>query len=590
MWPRTHEERARNRNTGFVCFMHRKDAEDAVDAYCDADIFGNGRRIVLRWGKNVKKTVKFGVGVPSNMRKKPRTDNDAGTSNQKEANDEIERKQTYSLEENKAAAVQLGASLTPAYDPVKHSADAIIVTAPADARRLKFITTVASFVSKDGSLLEQKLIEAEASNPDFQFLSHGDGDDNERMDEHIYYRWRVYSFCQGDGENTWRTEPFLMFEPHGRWWIPPPLNLEAAQMEEKAEKRREKERLAAQEERRNPTQMKEFTTCREMERARFGRGELKLNEWERETFTDLLRRKLCATQESICDAMSFAFEKSGAAREISGILKESLLEQDGGISADTRIARLFLLSDILFNSQQPGVKNAFQYRDAIEKVSPEVFESLGRHGNGRAGRMTMNKLRKAVSSVLSAWVNWSVFDPSYIDELECKFEGRKISVAKVFREEEEEDKGNESNEILESTDTGKVEEAEIQAKVSTIPRGAGFIAVTNQVENNVLNGASVDENLDGEPLDEDFDGEPLSDQDLDNIKPLSGEDLDGEPLSGEDLDGEPLSDEDLDGEPLSDEDLDGEPLSDEDLDGEALDDENSLMLMSPHKHEMNELL
>ena len=40
--------------------MHRADAEDAMDELCDADPLGTGRRMVLRWGKNVKKTVKFG--------------------------------------------------------------------------------------------------------------------------------------------------------------------------------------------------------------------------------------------------------------------------------------------------------------------------------------------------------------------------------------------------------------------------------------------------------------------------------------------------------------------------------------------------
>lgn len=30
MWPRTDEERARNRNCGFVAFMNRKDAERAM--------------------------------------------------------------------------------------------------------------------------------------------------------------------------------------------------------------------------------------------------------------------------------------------------------------------------------------------------------------------------------------------------------------------------------------------------------------------------------------------------------------------------------------------------------------------------------
>ena len=32
MWPRTEEEKARNRNCGFVAFMKRKDAERALDA------------------------------------------------------------------------------------------------------------------------------------------------------------------------------------------------------------------------------------------------------------------------------------------------------------------------------------------------------------------------------------------------------------------------------------------------------------------------------------------------------------------------------------------------------------------------------
>ena len=32
MWPRTDEERSRNRNCGFVAFMTRKDAERAIKA------------------------------------------------------------------------------------------------------------------------------------------------------------------------------------------------------------------------------------------------------------------------------------------------------------------------------------------------------------------------------------------------------------------------------------------------------------------------------------------------------------------------------------------------------------------------------
>jgi len=51
MWPRTAEERSRGRNTGFVCFMNRDDAQEAMDAYQDSDPLRTGRRMVLRWGK-----------------------------------------------------------------------------------------------------------------------------------------------------------------------------------------------------------------------------------------------------------------------------------------------------------------------------------------------------------------------------------------------------------------------------------------------------------------------------------------------------------------------------------------------------------
>jgi U2-associated protein SR140 len=384
--------------------MHRADAEDAMDAYCDADPLGTGRRMLLRWGKNVKMTVKFGTGgVPTNLRKKARDGEDRkrtiasgqrdGSDRTVDASDGLKPPSlTFYRNEGKPSAATPPSHETlvsttvderkvappkgPTYDPAKHSTEAITVIAPTDPRRLKFITTVASFVAKDGSVLEQKLIETQSFNLDFRFLTPRDDDavhpfssdnddDDVRFEEHVFYRWRVYSFAQGDGFNSWRTDPFVMFEPHGRFWIPPPLNTLAAQEEEEAEKRRENTILAAQEERRKLSGKKQdcVTTGAQMRRTNADKGGgLKLNEWERKVFHELLREKLCASQESICEAMAFAFDKSGAALEISHLLKVAMLESGAGISVDTRIARLFLLSDILFNSQQPGVKNAFQYR------------------------------------------------------------------------------------------------------------------------------------------------------------------------------------------------------------------------------------
>lgn len=538
MWPRNNEERSRNRNTGFVCFMHRANAEDAIDSLDSHDPFDTGRRLLLRWGKNVKMNVKFGTGgVPTNLRKVK--DNNRNTSNNsKQCNIADNGANMLEVYRDKSiSSTSLSTSIRPSdnalkvmdphpimtspitttYDHAIHLPDAITVHIPSDPRRCEFITTVASFVSKDGSALEQKLIETHSLNRDYQFLiphNNNENDDNDevRFEEQIFYRWRIYSFSQGDGFSSWRTDPFIMIEPHGRFWIPPPLNTLAAQEERDAEKSQENAILAAQEKRRKNAgnaQQDIITTGAQMRRlnADNGGAGVKLNQWERKVFHELLYKKLCASQESICETMAFAFDKSGAAHEISQLLLAAILESGNQISVDTRIARLYLMSDILFNSQQPGVKNAFHYRDTIETMSPSVFESLGRH---RGGRMTKNRLRKAVLSVLSAWSNWSVYTSDFLDELENKFEGREVNVtAKVVCEDL--DKNDES--LREDVDELPVPipltiENNAPA-MSTSPQGT-WTTANNSIDvpcsNITTKGDTSDDDLDGESIDS-IDGE-----------------------------------------------------------------------------------
>lgn len=289
---------------------------------------------------------------------------------------------------------------TVAFDPEVHGKNAIRVQIPQPPVRAHFISTIASFVAKDGAIFEKRLLELEATNPAFQFL--GVPPELEKgaplnvqeqadLEEHIFYRWRVYSFCQGDGFNAWRAEPFQMFQPNGKFWIPPSLNREAALQEEQERKQRE-EAIEQQKKQRRRRMM----TGRQFERSSargpgsVADGSAKLAPEELEEFNLLVRKQLCASRESICQAMAFCFEKSGACTEIARLLKKALLENEitsPGISVETRVARLYLLSDVLFNSQQPGVRNAFKYRDSIEQMAPEVFASLGKHGGKTIGRM-----------------------------------------------------------------------------------------------------------------------------------------------------------------------------------------------------------
>jgi U2-associated protein SR140 len=536
MWPRTPEEKARNRHTGFVCFMNRQDAEDAMEACDETDPFRVGRRIMMRWGKNVKKVsnatmTPFATKRTSNDAKRPRFDNEGTTAFLQES---------------------LGGS------------DAIQVVIPKDPKRARFITTIASFVAKDGSLLEQRLIAQEFQNPNFSFLTYNESMNSQQKEDHLFYKWRVYAFCQGDGLQTWRMEPFQMFADNhrGRFWIPPPVNRAAAMQEEQASVERE-QRIRQQKAQRRRGRRNEYLTGRQLEQARSysggsaADGSAQMTENELKDFRALTRDKLCASREAICNAMAYCFEKSGAAKQIANLLRELLVDNGPpGVSVDTRIARLYLLSDVLYNSQQPGVRNAFLYRDAIERMAPDVFASLGKHGNGKIGRMTFMKLKTAVSSILSAWTNWSVYNPTFIDELEARFDGREVAPsAKSANDTAAKSSSPPPNDTDHPDDAPVAETATVlkprgdwkevavdDDKVLVRVQPKGVVTVLETMTDN----QDDDSDVDGEPLDDDdLDGESLGDEDFvmdgtadgktdqaQNKKPAGEEsdELDGEPL------------------------------------------------------------
>lgn len=67
-----------------------------------------------------------------------------------------------------------------------------------------------------GHIAEQFIINQEKDNGDFSFLVF------QGSNENIYYRWRCYSFIQGDTEYQWRQEPFYMSDSKVLW-IPPKI-------------------------------------------------------------------------------------------------------------------------------------------------------------------------------------------------------------------------------------------------------------------------------------------------------------------------------------------------------------------------------
>jgi len=349
------EEKNRRRNTGFVCFMKRDDAEEAMEACDDMDPFNNGRLLTLRWGKSVKKT-RRDIDGPTNIPIRNTNKGHVENSNDGSRNTPALHKLDASCGEPTGRSEDVThtyarqnpemnhpMSQPKPYDKEIHASSAIRVDIPEDKSRFHFISITASYVAKDPEI-EQRLKDEEVGNPLFSFLTH-DTVREEDMKERIFYRWRVYSFCQGDTYSIWRTKPFLMFH-NGRYWIPPPLD-EDAMNREKASAAEKEHRIRQQKEDRAN---REFMTGRQFEIARnvrrkrrgeFGANQSRLNPNERHRFDQLVKKELTISRQTICRAMAFCFDNCAAARDVSTLLSQAIVEDSDHVTNDARIARLY---------------------------------------------------------------------------------------------------------------------------------------------------------------------------------------------------------------------------------------------------------
>jgi ADP-ribosylglycohydrolase len=168
---------------------------------------------------------------------------------------------------------------------------------------------------------------------------------------------------------------------------------------------------------------------------RKGKG---LTEEQRDDFEDLLRG-LTTQRQRIRDVMGFAIDNSEAAGEIVQVLTEALTLDETPIP--TKIARLFLVSDILHNSTA-AVRNAHAYRSLyvsfvlsfslsslllirrassrFQKQLPNVFESFSTALRNAAGRMSAEQLKEQVMRVLRVWEAWSVYPQPFLATLHVR--------------------------------------------------------------------------------------------------------------------------------------------------------------------------
>ncbi|KFO21856.1 U2 snRNP-associated SURP motif-containing protein [Fukomys damarensis] len=436
MWPRTDEERARERNCGFVAFMNRRDAERALKNL-------NGKMIMsfemkLGWGKAVP-IPPHPIYIPPSMMEHTLPPPPSG------------------LPFNAQPRERLKNPNAPMLPPPKNKEDfektlsqAIVkVVIPTERNLLALIHRMIEFVVREGPMFEAMIMNREINNPMFRFLFEN------QTPAHVYYRWKLYSILQGDSPTKWRTEDFRMFK-NGSFWRPPPLNPYLHGMSE------EQETEAFVEE---PSK----------------KGALK--EEQRDKLEEILRG-LTPRKNDIGDAMVFCLNNAEAAEEIVDCITESLSILKTPLPK--KIARLYLVSDVLYNSSAK-VANASYYRKFFETKLCQIFSDLNATYRTIQGHLQSENFKQRVMTCFRAWEDWAIYPEPFLIKLQNIF----LGLVNIIEEKETED---------------------------------------------------VPDDLDGAPIEEELDGAPLEDVDGIPIDATPIDDLDGVPIKSldDDLDGVPL--------------------------------------------------
>lgn len=367
MWPRTEEERRRQRNCGFVAFMNRADAQAAKDEMEGVIVYEY--ELKIGWGKS--------VSLPSQALPAPPPGHMA-------------------IRSKEGATVILSGPSGPPVTTVPGQNSELVLTpnvpdimvVPPENDHLRHvIDTMALYVLDGGCAFEQAIMERGRGNPLFSFLF------ELGSKEHTYYVWRLYSFAQGDTLQRWRTVPFIMITGSGRW-IPPSLPTPKGADHEK-----------------------EAGGTYAAGRSRRVEVERTLTDAQRDEFEDMLR-SLTLERSQIKEAMGFALDNADAAGEVVEVLTESLTLEETPIP--TKVSRLMLVSDILHNSSAP-VKNASAYRTKFEASLPDIMESFNDLYRSVTGRITAEALKERVLKVLQVWADWFLFSDAYVNGLRATF-------------------------------------------------------------------------------------------------------------------------------------------------------------------------
>lgn len=448
MWPRTDEERARERNCAFVAYMTRRDADRALRHLQGRDVMGFEMK--LGWGKTVP-IPPHPVYVPQVLLERTMPPPPSGLPFNAQPMNQSKKR-------------------TPGMPPLefKDKADfertlknsIVRVVVPTERNLLCLIHRMVEFVVREGPMFEAMIMNRELSNPMFRFLFEN------QSPAHVYYRWRIFSVLQGESPDKYRTSDFRLFKD-GSLWRPPPLN---PYIDGLAETDSEDELPL------HKSSKHDGDTSRRDEPEK----KAELQEEDRDVLEDILRN-LLPRQKLVGEAMVFCLDHSDWADEIVQCIVESLSILETPLTK--KIARLYLISDILHNSSAKVSKASF-FRKHFERQLEQVMLHLHACHKAICSRLRAEQFKQKVLACFRAWDDWAIYPDKFLIHLQNTFLGLVTATGGVPK--------------------AKKVEAETVSSEDAVGVGEDTMKDdTNDGEDD------DDDDVDGIPIDDDLDGVPL---------------------------------------------------------------------------------
>ena len=367
MWPRQQDDKTWPTNKGFVAYMRRESAEKAfaeLNGFVLAD-----SELHVEWYKPIPVPAHPLAIVP--------------------AADALGVPRLRTLGVWPVTPEQLRSTQAVVMVPAP-SKPSVVVTPPEDRKQRYIIDYTAKVVAaKGGRKFERAVEEAERGNPLYAFLT------DKKSPEHTYYKWRVYSYTQGDTEHKWFTGPFQMYAG-GPWWLPPPMPAAAAAADGA-----------------------EGGDCGNPDGSGSG-SKVPLSPINVRKLGKFLDN-LTISNSRICQVMGFALDHACSAEQVVRVVAESFAAPNA--PPPLMIARLFLVSDILYNSSSPA-KNAYAYKPLFQDALPGIFRCLAVFYYSLQGRLTAMHFKDQVDRVVGVWEQWSLFPAGFVASLRSAFDSK----------------------------------------------------------------------------------------------------------------------------------------------------------------------